>query len=220
MEFKGFQGTTLLDFPGRVASIFFTGGCSLKCPYCHNMELVENHREIEGFSGEDAMDMVEERVGFIDGIVITGGEPTIHDDLPDFATAFKGRYPKLHIKLDTNGCHPVSLRRILKTGAIDMVAMDVKTSPDRYPELLGHDSSPIIESISVLKESGISREFRTTCLRGFVGADDAIAIGRAVGPNETVYLQRCIHKNALGPSEVNDLALMMSKHCRARVRGF
>lgn len=172
---KGFSGVSLLDFPGNVSSIIFIGGCNFRCPICHNPELVipELLNELPEIDKEDLIKDIKKRKGFIDGIVITGGEPLIYNETIELAKEIKEMGFK--VKLDTNGSFPERLSKILPF--IDYVAMDIKSSLEKYNEAAGVDVniSNILKSIEIIK--GFKEyEFRTTIHPEFVNKDDLVKI--------------------------------------------
>ena len=159
----------MLDYPDRVACIAFTPGCSMRCGFCHNPEFVvpEQIRALEsGFiATETFFNFLDQRRGLLEGVVVSGGEPTIWPDLPDFMREIQAR--GFLTKLDTNGRHPEMLERLLSEGLVDYVAMDVKTSLSNYPKLVGPAIRPesIKESINFLKSNRIEYEFRCTLIK-------------------------------------------------------
>ncbi|RMF45572.1 MAG: anaerobic ribonucleoside-triphosphate reductase activating protein [Deltaproteobacteria bacterium] len=175
MAIKGFQGTSLLDFPGRIASLIFFHGCNLSCSFCHNPALLGDPRSLPDFPVELLFEELEQRRGFIDGIVLTGGEPTLAPELDDVIGA--ARELGLLVKLDTNGLAPRVLGRLLGQGRLDYVALDLKTSLERYGELHRGPVDPdaLKRSLDLLRTSGIDYEVRTTCVPGYVERQD---IGR------------------------------------------
>ena len=155
MKIHGLQKMTLLDFPGHVACTVFLGGCDLRCPYCHNYELATGQVPAV-MEEEELFAFLAKRKGLLDGVAITGGEPCLHSNLPEFIA--KIRDMGFPVKLDTNGTNPAVLREVLERGLVEYVAMDVKNSPEKYAMTAGvqHlDLSPISESIELLKSSGI-----------------------------------------------------------------
>lgn len=159
MRIAAIQGSTLLDFPGRLACILFTQGCPYDCFYCHNRSLIA----LEG--GDGAVDVeafLTRRIGLLDGVVISGGEPTMHSDLPEFAGLIKGM--GYAVKLDTNGCNPKMVVRLLEDNLLDYVALDVKATEADYRSVCGPNASweAVEESLALLKASGIGFEVRTT----------------------------------------------------------
>lgn len=168
MLISGLNKTTLLDYPGRVAATVFTGGCNFRCPFCHNAGLVLRPLSQESYTEEEVLTFLRKRRGILTGVCITGGEPTIQQDLPDFVRRIKEL--GLQVKLDTNGSHPQMLAELIKDGLLDYVAMDIKNSPQRYLQTIGYVSSPadhsgrstlsqkeqIVEGISPDKEKAAS----------------------------------------------------------------
>jgi pyruvate formate lyase activating enzyme len=172
MGIKGFQGTSLLDFPGRIASLVFLGGCNLTCPFCHNPALV---LEPDAFSDLDPADILTDladRKAFIDGVVVSGGEPTLYRGLPVFLAEIKSL--GLAVKLDTNGLAPQILSELLDKQLIDYLAVDLKTVPNRYPELHSGVVLPekVLETLRLCAKASVELEYRTTCVPGWV--DEAV----------------------------------------------
>lgn len=196
MNVQGFQKMTLLDFPGRVAATVFTGGCNLRCPFCHNAGLVRTPNASESMEGE-VLAYLERRRGILDGVCITGGEPLLQPDLAEFV----GRVKEMGylVKLDTNGALPKQLEALLKTGMIDYVAMDVKSSPEGYALATGSEIDPEIfaRSIAIIKQSGVTHEFRTTAVKGIHTVADFEAIGRWIGAGESYFIQGFVDSHNL-----------------------
>ncbi len=162
MNINGLQKLTLLDFPGRTACTVFLAGCDMRCPFCHNSELISGNAPVE-LTDTELLEFLDKRKGLLDGVAITGGEPTLRKDLPDLMKKIKDL--GLGVKLDTNGNHPDALKYILDRKLADYVAMDIKNSPEMYAQTIGLDSfdmAPVYESIGLLLSSGIDFEFRTT----------------------------------------------------------
>ena len=180
MNIQGYQKVTLLDYPGKVACTLFTGGCNLRCPFCHNGGLVRTPAEHPNAEVE-VMDYLTKRVGILDGVCITGGEPLLQPDLAAFMQRLKDL--GYAIKLDTNGALPARLKSILATGLVDYVAMDVKSSPEGYPKATGCDVNfaTFAESMEVIRASGVSFEFRTTAVKGIHTPEDFEAIAQMIG---------------------------------------
>ena len=161
MKIVGIQKLTLLDYPGKVACTVFLGGCNFRCPYCHNAELLGDAEPV--MTVEELLAFLKKRRGILDGVCITGGEPTIHKELPELIRGI--RELGFSVKLDTNGYRPEVLGRLLVEGLVDYVAMDLKNGPDSYGEtvgLPGVDLERIRESVGLLCRSGIEFEFRIT----------------------------------------------------------
>jgi pyruvate formate lyase activating enzyme len=185
VRFGGIQGTTLIDFPDRVATVLFTVGCNLRCPYCHNWRLVINH-EGPCLSGNDAIQFLESRKRFVDSVVITGGEPTIQEDLPSFIRELDKRGFKT--KLDTNGFYPDILEKCLPS--LDYVALDVKTSPERYRFLGASDIKGLQRTIILLKRGEVDYEFRNTTVPTIVDEQSIMEMGELVrGARRFVFQQ-------------------------------
>lgn len=185
MRFAGFIKTTLLDWDGMVACTVYTPGCNFRCPFCHNRDIVLHPEEHQKIEEEAIFEYVEENRDFLDGVVISGGEPTMHADLYRFIRALRQKGMK--IKLDTNGSNPDVLDDLLGAGLLDYVAMDVKAllEEDRYSMATGVkvDMDAIKRSISLIIDSGVDHEFRTTVVPHLVREEDpeqiAIALNRA-----------------------------------------
>ena len=189
MKIHGLQKMTLLDFPGHVACTVFLGGCDFRCPFCHNFELVDGTAEPLMDDGE-FFSFLEKRRGLLDGVAVTGGEPCLHPGLPDFFARVRGL--GFMTKLDTNGFHPEALRTLFGRGLVDYVAMDIKNSPEKYAATCGLESvelSPIRESISVIMESGVDYEFRTTVIDEFHEESDFDAVGEMIRGAKKYFIQ-------------------------------
>ena len=190
--FTGLQKLTLLDFPGYVACTLFTRGCNMRCPFCHNASLVVRADEQKPYTHEEIMYFLKKRQGVLDGVAITGGEPTLMPYLPEFMAEVRELGYK--IKLDTNGTRPDALRSIIKRGLADYVAMDIKNCKEKYGETVGFDSSydlsPIEESIAILMENKVDFEFRTTVSKTFHTPDDIRKIGEWLAGEEKFFLQQ------------------------------
>ena len=190
--FTGLQKLTLLDFPGYVACTLFTRGCNMRCPFCHNASLVVRADEQKPYTHEEIMYFLKKRQGILDGVAITGGEPTLMPYLPDFMAEVRELGYK--IKLDTNGTRPEVLRAVIERGLVDYVAMDIKNCRKKYGETIGFDSSydltPIDESIAVLMEGKADFEFRTTVSKTFHTPDDIKKIGEWLAGKEKFFLQQ------------------------------
>ena len=187
MNIQGYQKLTLLDFPGKVACTVFTGGCNLRCPFCHNGSLVRTPNAFDSAQAE-ALAYLQKRKGLLDAVCISGGEPLLQSDLRDFITAVKGM--GYLVKLDTNGALPERLLPLLESGLLDYIAMDVKSSPAGYPKATGiqSDFAPFAKSIAAIRQSGIPHEFRTTVVKGIHEKQDLAAIAELLG-DELYFLQ-------------------------------
>ena len=189
MKIHGLQKMTLLDFPGHVACTVFTGGCDMRCPFCHNYELVDGSAP-PIMEEEELFAFLEKRKGLLDGVAFTGGEPCLQKNLPDLMKRVKQM--GYSIKLDTNGNHPDMLRRMMEEGLLDYVAMDIKNSPDKYALTAGLrqiDMGPIRESVKMLMEGPVNYEFRTTCVAQFHEEEDFVKIGEWLEGAKAYFLQ-------------------------------
>ena len=195
MNVQGYQKLTLLDYPGHPAAILFLGGCNLRCPFCHNAGLVKTPMA-EANAEAEALAYLAKRRGILDGVCVTGGEPLLHPDLSDLLRRIKEM--GYLVKLDTNGSLPHKLESVLATGYVDMVAMDIKHAPLKYPQATGCDLdfAPFAQSMSVIRRSGLAYEFRTTVVKGIHQADDLLEIASLVG-DDPYYLQKFVDSGNL-----------------------
>ena len=188
MNIQGYQKMTLLDFPGRVACTVFTGGCNLRCPFCHNAKLVLTPSATASCEAE-VLEYLARRKGLLEGVCITGGEPLLQPDIEDFIRKVKAL--GYQVKLDTNGALPHKLKPLLETGLIDYVAMDVKSSKEGYPKATGVPISASLfeESMRILQASGIPHEFRTTAVKGIHTEKDFEEIGKWLACKSPYFIQ-------------------------------
>lgn len=200
MVIGGLQKHSLIDYPGKISCVVFLAGCNFDCPYCHNPDLVRGTpSDGQRLAVEAVFDFLERRRGFLEAVVVSGGEPCLQPDLPAFCRRVKALgYP---LKLDTNGSRPNTLQRLLDEGLIDYLAMDVKADPRRYPEAIGprRDCARIPQSIRLILASGVPHEFRTTCVRPFVDADAVARIARSIDGADLYALQRFHGTHVLHP---------------------
>ncbi len=190
MNIQGLQKLTLLDYPGHMACTVFTGGCNFRCPYCHNSGLILNPHASVAMTEEDFFSFLTSRVGKLEGVCVTGGEPTLQPDLPAFLRRIRSL--GFQIKLDTNGTKPELLKQLLDEGLVDYVAMDVKNCLARYGETVGIPNFPtasVEESIRLLLASPISYEFRTTVAAELHDEEAMLAIGKLLQGAPHYYLQ-------------------------------
>lgn len=196
MNIQGFQKLTLLDYPGRTACTVFTGGCNLRCPFCHNADLVRTPIAGPNLTDEVLTYLVR-RQGILDGVCITGGEPLLQPDLADFIRRVKEL--GYAVKLDTNGSLPDRLAALLHTGLVDYVAMDVKSSPAGYAAAAGVDTEWTVfdRSIRILRDSGVPHEFRTTAVGGLHTPEDFAAMAEWLAGASAYYIQRFVDSGRL-----------------------
>lgn len=192
MKFSGIQKTSLIDFPDRIATVLFTPGCNLRCPFCHNWRIVVEPKPPFLREGT-VLKILENRRKFVDAVVITGGEPTIHKEIPKFLKKLKEK--GFTVKLDTNGFYPQVLEACLPY--LDYVALDLKTSLEKYALLGSKDIAGLLKTIEILKTDKVEYEFRTTVVPGFVDAEDIIRIGELAKGAKTFAFQQFIPENAL-----------------------
>ena len=193
---------TLLDFPGRVACTVFLGGCNFRCPFCHNSELLDGTEE-QVMDDKELLAFLAKRKGILDGVCITGGEPTLKKELPQLLRGIQDLgYP---VKLDTNGYRPEVLKALVEEGLVDYVAMDIKNSPDCYGQTVGlskMDLSRIEESIRFLAEGKVDYEFRTTVVAQLHSEESIEAMGKwllntAGAPVKQLFLQSFIDRDTV-----------------------
>ncbi len=189
MLISGIQKLTLLDFPGKTACTIFCYGCNFLCPFCHNALLVTEKAE-KFIDEEEIFSFLKKRQGILDGVCVTGGEPTLQKDLKAFLKRIKEM--GFAVKLDTNGYKPDLLKEIIDEGLCDYVAMDIKNTPEKYALTVGKaiDTDKILESISILKEGKIPCEFRTTVVKEFHTEEDIKEIARLLKGDIPFFLQQ------------------------------
>lgn len=190
MQIHGFAKTTLLDYPKHVASTVFTGSCNFCCPFCQNGDLVLHPTEVPLIPEEDVLQILEKRRSIIEGVCITGGEPTLQADLKDFI--LKIRDMGFLVKLDTNGYRPEVLEELLDEHLLDYVAMDIKNCPEKYAMSCGIDHPDITNinrSIELLLQKTIPFEFRTTVVRQLHTKEDFVEIGKWIQGADAYFLQ-------------------------------
>jgi pyruvate formate lyase activating enzyme len=207
----GIQKNSFIDFPGKISAVLFLSGCNFHCPYCHNPELVKSRSGHSVFLDENlVLEFLKKRKGFLDGVVISGGEPTIHMKLLTLCEKIKSAgYP---VKIDTNGSRPKVLKKLLKEGLVDYIAMDLKTDPFRYFSFANEDFNPddILQSIQIIMNSSINYEFRTTCIKPLVNENIIQKISKLINGSMLYALQHFRNDKVLQPDFF---------HCQADARG-
>lgn len=192
MKFGGIQKTSLIDFPDRVSTVLFTQGCNLRCPYCYNWRLVLEPRG--AFASEEAvLQILKARKKHVDAVVITGGEPTVHQDTPIFLKKLK--IEGFAVKIDTNGFFPQVLKKCLSH--VDYLALDVKTTIEKYESLGAKNLDDFLYTAKMLKQSKIDHEFRTTVVPGIVDEEDIPKIGELVKGAKRFAFQQFIPGDTL-----------------------
>lgn len=198
MRICGLQKLSMVDFPDRLAATVFTGGCELRCPFCHNAPLVTRVAGSPVLSRAEVLSFLKSRRGLLDGVVLSGGEPLLHPDAADFLREVRDL--GFQVKLDTNGCHPGALADILERRLADYVAMDIKNDPAHYPETVGvpdFDIGPVEESVRLLRGSGVDFEFRTTAVRGLHTPERVGNIGRWLEGSPRYFIQKFVDSGDL-----------------------
>ena len=189
MLIQGLQKTTLLDYPGKVAATVFLQGCNMNCPFCHNRALIHLYNE-NCMDEEQVIKFLERRKNILDGVCITGGEPTLQPDIVEFIDRIK--ILGYQVKLDTNGYKPKVLRELIQLKLIDYIAMDIKAAPYHYPEVTGVekiDIHKIQESVDLLKAGTIPYEFRTTVANGLHQIEEFDVIGEWLTGVDAYFIQ-------------------------------
>ena len=215
MRICGLQKLAMVDYPGKLAATVFTGGCNLRCPFCHNALLVTRLEESPVLAEDQVLDFLRSRRGLLEGVVLSGGEPLLQPGVVDFLE--KVRELGYAIKVDTNGFYPKVLKEILDRKLADYVAMDIKNSREKYALTCGLESvdlTAVEESIRLLRESGVDYEFRTTLVRQFHTPEDLESIGQWLGDCPHYYLQQFVDSgnligsgySAFEPEEMERLA--------------
>lgn len=190
MQIHGFNKTTLLDYPKHLACTIFLGNCNFRCPFCHNKGLVLSPDSLPFIPNSVIFEYLEKRKNIIEGVCITGGEPTLSPDLPDFISKIKNM--GFLVKLDTNGYRPQVIQELLANNLLDYIAMDIKSAPKNYHHLTGLtqiDINKIYESVRTIMNSGIEYEFRTTLVKELHTIRDIEDIGNWLSGCDSYYIQ-------------------------------
>ena len=198
MQFSGFQKLTLLDYPEKTACTLFTVGCNFRCPFCHNASLVTHIDNTNFYSEEEILTYLKKRKGLLDGVCITGGEPLMHKELPEFIKKVKDL--DYLVKLDTNGSYPDRLAALIDSKLIDYVAMDIKNAQEKYiltAECSKEDLQNVEKSIEILKQHKIDFEFRTTVVKEYHTVEDIKKIAEWIKGADKYFLQNFIDSGDL-----------------------
>jgi pyruvate formate lyase activating enzyme len=192
MKIGGLQKVSLIDYPGRVCAIIFTQGCNFCCPYCHNPELVDPQRFGPVFSEKEVLSFLEKRIGKLDAVSITGGEPTLQHDIEGFIETVKEM--GYFVKMDTNGSFPDVVEKLIRKNLVDFLAMDVKGPLEKYSRIAGVDVNiqDIQRSLSLIMDSSIEHEFRTTVVRSMLDLGDLLSIAKLLKDANIYILQRFV----------------------------
>jgi pyruvate formate lyase activating enzyme len=202
MKIGALQKVSLIDYPGEICAIVFTQGCNFRCPYCHNPELVNPEMYGECLLEEEIFSFLAKRKGKIDAVSITGGEPTIQNDLIDFVK--RVRKTGYSIKIDTNGSQPEVIEKLISMKLLDYIAMDIKSPAGKFKSITKSDISyhKITQTIELIMKSGIPYEFRTTVLKRLLDENDIVNIAHSIRTARLYILQQFV------PSKVLDRGLM------------
>lgn len=201
MEIKGFIENSMVDWDGRIVSTIFTPNCNFRCPFCHNHQLILSPGDYDSIPEENLLLKLRQNLDFLDGVCITGGEPTLQEGLTEFCKKVKGL--GLKVKLDTNGTNPGVIEELIERGLIDYIAMDIKAPlvEDRYREISRNQNGSLINdlkrSISIIMNSGLDYEFRTTVIPGFHSEKDISDISREISGSRKYILQKFNPENAM-----------------------
>jgi pyruvate formate lyase activating enzyme len=200
VEIKGIEKFSSRDFPGHISSTVFLGGCTFRCPYCHNADLVLRPETIPSMAPDYFLSYLDGRQGWLEAICFTGGEPLLQEDLEDLIRIVRER--GLLVKLDTNGSFPDRLEALLALGLLDRVAMDIKAPLERYREVTRStiDVEKIVRSADLLRGSGLKHTFRTTVVPGLVGKDDVVKIGEWLAGAEHYLVQQFVAQTTIDPA--------------------
>jgi pyruvate formate lyase activating enzyme len=208
MKFSGIQKTSLIDFPDRIATVLFTPGCNLRCPFCHNWRIVLDPKP-PFLNEETVMQILEKRKKYVDAVAVTGGEPTMHREIPKFLKKLKEK--GFAVKLDTNGFFPQALKECLPF--VDYVALDVKTSLEKYGRFGAKDTVDLLRAVEMLKNGKVDYEFRATVVPGFVDEEDIMKMGEIVKGGKCFAFQQFI------PGDTLDKAFNSVNPCSPGVIG-
>jgi len=227
---KGFIQTSLIDYPGKIASIVFFPRCNFSCPFCFNPEMVRDSEELREINPEEVFDYIESQKKWIDGVCLTGGEPTLQEGLTEFISEIKRR--GFLVKLDTNGSNPEMLKKLIDKKLLDYVAMDIKAPLEKYEDVAccKVNLENIQKSVELIKNSGIEYEFRTTVVPEQLDRDDIKKIGDWLDGSKKYFLQqfrpeKTLDKSFRGkrqytPEELKELAdSVKSNFEKVEVRG-
>jgi pyruvate formate lyase activating enzyme len=192
MKFSGLQKISLIDYPHKIASVLYTPGCNLRCPFCHNWRIAVDPKP-PFLPGAVVLEILESRKKYVDAVVVTGGEPTMHKELPKFLAKLKAR--GFSVKLDTNGFYPEVLEECL--ASVDYVALDMKTSLEKYTQLGAKDTTGLMRTVEILKTGKVPFEFRTTVVPELVTTEDIPLMGELVKGTKTYAFQQFVPQDTL-----------------------
>jgi pyruvate formate lyase activating enzyme len=197
---KGFQKFSLIEYPGKISAIFFVGKCNFRCHFCYNIDLVDNYEKLPDIHEKEILEFLSTRKGLLDGVAVTGGEPTVHKDLPEFMKKIKEL--GFLSMLETNGSNPGMIKELIDKKLVDYIAMDIKAPLEKYEEVVGVkvDKEKIQESIDIIRKSGVDYEFRTTVIPKIFDEKSALAIGEWLKGSKRYFLHQFIPDKTLNES--------------------
>lgn len=218
MRIGGLQKYSLIDYPPRISCVLFTSGCNFHCPYCHNPELSAPGPNAAALEMEQVFSFLSARRKYLDAVVISGGEPTLHPDLPGLCRDIKSM--GLLLKLDTNGSRPDMIARLTEERLVDYIAMDIKTAPDRYAPLICEHIDPgvICESAEMILHAGVAHEFRTTCVKPLIDEAAVESIAGLIRGADLHAIQRPRTRNVLCPEFFRDTKRIFTEETLSRFR--
>lgn len=231
VDVKGLLKTSLVDYPPYIASTVFVGRCNFRCPFCHNPDLVLDYEHMSDVSEEELLNHLISRKGIVDGVCITGGEPTLYKGLPLFIKKIKDL--GFLVKLDTNGSNPELLKQLIDERLVNYVAMDIKASKDKYvvATCVDVDLGKIEESVEILKQNRVGYEFRTTFVPGIISEEDVIKIGLWLEGADNFFIQQFVsgsrllskefeNKKPFNVKELEEFKVILSKYVKkVEIRG-
>ena len=216
MKIAGIQKLSLVDFDGHISSTIFTSGCNFACAFCHNSSLIPNSNDL--LKIDNIIDFLKKRKNMLDSVCITGGEPTLHKDLPEFISKIKEM--GYLVKLDTNGTNPQMIKYLVDNNLIDYIAMDIKNIIDKYTPIIGLQTKEdnIAKSINHIMSCGIDYEFRTTLINEYHSIEDIIKIGKLIKNANKYFLQKFVDNENCLTHNLNevpkDVAIQMQEHLK------
>jgi pyruvate formate lyase activating enzyme len=203
VEIRGLEKFSSKDFPGHISSTVFLGGCTFRCPFCHNADLVLRPDVFPVLPMDLFMSYLDSRKGWLEGVCVTGGEPLLTEDLEDLVRIIKER--GLLVKIDTNGSLPGRLEKLVAEELVDWIAMDIKAPLERYCEVVGAAvrGEDIVRSVDIIRSSGLKSLFRTTVVPGLLGREDVRRIGLWLEGAEVYQLQQFVPHDTINPAYLN-----------------
>lgn len=199
MRIGGLLKYSLIDYPPQISCVIFTAGCNFHCPYCHNPDLAAPGPDTQDLSFDEIWQFLDARGKYLDAVVISGGEPTLHPDLADFCRQIRSR--GFALKIDTNGSHPAVIQELIRQDLVTYIAMDIKTAPERYPTAISNHVDPdaIRQTVRIILDSGLSHEFRTTCVKPFTDTAAVVEMADLIRGADLHAIQKPRTEHILSP---------------------